>query len=116
MACFTLPPEMIGFYKSHIDFINDHAVDPDNRRYSNKEEPPRHYLDADHYGEHPFDSIPEKWDDAIMIDVDKMPWSFSRIGISPLIGINSMRGEVIDMFFIKSKKLRRQCKTSHSIY
>ena len=65
MACFTLPPEMIGFYKSHIDFITDHAVDPDNRRYSNKAEPPRHYLDADHYGEHPFDSLPKFWKDAV---------------------------------------------------
>ena len=65
MACFTLPPEMIGFYKSHIDFLTDHAVDPDNRRYSNKAEPPRHYLDADHYGEHPFDSLPQYWKDAV---------------------------------------------------
>ena len=65
MACFTLPPEMIGFYKNHIGFITDHAVDPDNRRYSNKAEPPRHYLDADHYGEHPFDSLPKFWKDAV---------------------------------------------------
>jgi hypothetical protein len=65
MACFTLPPEMIGFYKTHIDFLTDHAVDPDNRRYSNKAEPPRHYLDADHYGEHPFDSLPIFWKDAV---------------------------------------------------
>jgi hypothetical protein len=66
MACFTLPPEMIGFFKSHIDFLTDHAVDPDNRRYSNKAEPPRHYLDADHYGEHPFDSLPKYWKDAVV--------------------------------------------------
>ncbi|MCX6291882.1 MAG: zinc dependent phospholipase C family protein [Bacteroidetes bacterium] len=65
MACFTLPPGMVGFYKSHIDFITDHAVDPDNRRYSNKAEPPRHYLDADHYGDHPFDSLPKFWKDAV---------------------------------------------------
>ncbi len=65
MACFTLPPEMIGFYKSHIDFLTEHAVDPDNRRYSSKAEPPRHYLDADHYGAHPFDSLPKNWKDAV---------------------------------------------------
>lgn len=65
MACFTLPPEMIGFYKTHIDFLTDHAVDPDNRRYSNKAEPPRHYLDADHYGSQPFDSLPKYWKDAV---------------------------------------------------
>ena len=25
MACFTLPPEMFGFYKKHIDFITDYG-------------------------------------------------------------------------------------------
>lgn len=65
MACFTLSPEMIGFYKKHIDFITEHSVDPDKRRYSNKDEAPRHYLDADHYGDHPFDSLPKFWKDAV---------------------------------------------------
>src|SRR5436190_15266468 len=65
MACFTLPPEMIGFYKKHIDFITSHAVDPDMRRNAVPEEAPRHYIDVDHYGEHPFDSLPVYWKDAV---------------------------------------------------
>lgn len=65
MACFTLPPELFGFYKQHIDFITEHAVDPDKRRYSDQEEPPRHYIDLDHYGASPFDSVPVSWKNAI---------------------------------------------------
>jgi hypothetical protein len=65
MAVFTLPPQMIGFYKSHIEYITDHAVDPDSRRYSDEEEACRHYIDLDHYGAHPFDSIPKWWKDAV---------------------------------------------------
>lgn len=65
MAVFTLPPDMIGFYKKHIVFISDHAVDPDKRRYANKEEAPRHFIDMDHYGASPFDSVPEFWTAAV---------------------------------------------------
>ncbi len=65
MAVFTLPPEMVSFYKRHIDFITEHAVDPDKRRYSDPDEAPRHFIDIDHYGDHPFDSIPMFWSEAI---------------------------------------------------
>lgn len=65
MACFTLPPEMFGFYKKHIAYITDHAVDADKRRYSDKAEAPRHYIDIDHYGERAIDSIPKHWTDAV---------------------------------------------------
>ncbi|MDQ3109363.1 MAG: zinc dependent phospholipase C family protein [Bacteroidota bacterium] len=65
MAVFTLPPEMFGFYKKHIEYITEHAVDPDKRRYGIVEEAPRHYIDIDHYGEHPFDSVPVLWKNAV---------------------------------------------------
>ena len=65
MAVFTLPPEMIGFYKMHIDFITDHAVDPDMRRYATPDEAPRHYIDCDRYGDNPFENLPEYWNDAV---------------------------------------------------
>lgn len=68
MACYTLPPEMFPFFKRHIDFISDHAVDPDRRRYAVQGEAERHYIDIDHYakgGEDPFAIMPRKWDDAV---------------------------------------------------
>ncbi len=64
LAVFTLPTGMIKFYKNNINYITEHAVDPDKRRYTDSAEAARHYLDADHYGIAPFDSIPQKWKDA----------------------------------------------------
>lgn len=65
IAVFTLPPEMFAFYKNHIDYLTEHAVDPDKRRFSDQSEAPRHYIDLDHFGTLPFDSFPRKWHDAV---------------------------------------------------
>lgn len=65
LAVFTLPPEMFKVYKSHIEYLTEHAVDPDKRRYAVEWEAPRHYIDVDHYGEYPFDNVPRKWNDAV---------------------------------------------------
>jgi hypothetical protein len=64
-AVFLLPPEMLALYKPNIEFLTEHAVDPDKRRYAVSEEAPRHYIDIDHYGIYPFDSLPRKWEDAM---------------------------------------------------
>ena len=64
-AVFLLPPEMMVLYKPHINFLSDHAVDPDKRRYALDIEGPRHYIDIDHYGRYPYDSLPRQWNDAI---------------------------------------------------
>lgn len=66
MAVFSLPPEMILFYKKNIEFITEHAVDPDKRRYATKFEAVRHYIDIDHWGTYPFDNVPRKRLDALM--------------------------------------------------
>jgi hypothetical protein len=66
MAIYTLPPEMFGFFKKHVGFISEHAVDPDKRRYATKFEAIRHYIDIDHWGENPFDSVPRRFDDALL--------------------------------------------------
>jgi hypothetical protein len=64
-AVFSLPPEMLVFYKQNIAFITDHSIDPDKRRYAIKEEGPRHYIDIDHYGTYPYPNLPRKWDSAV---------------------------------------------------
>ncbi|MEP7079969.1 MAG: zinc dependent phospholipase C family protein [Ginsengibacter sp.] len=64
-AVFLLPPQMLTFYKPNIEFITEHAIDPDKRRYAIKEEGARHYLDIDHYGNYPFSDLPRKWKDAV---------------------------------------------------
>ncbi|UAY52189.1 zinc dependent phospholipase C family protein [Ferruginibacter albus] len=64
-AVFLLPPEMLVLYKPNINFITEHAVDPDKRRYAVKNEAPRHYIDIDHYGKYPWTEVPRKWKDAV---------------------------------------------------
>ena len=64
VAIFTLPPEMFGFYKEHIEYITEHAVDPDKRRYAVKGEAECHFIDIDHYvtdGMDPFEIVPKTW-------------------------------------------------------
>jgi hypothetical protein len=64
-AVFMLPPEMMALYKPNIQFLSDHAVDPDKRRYAVAAEGARHYIDIDHYGVYPFDSLPRAWQKAV---------------------------------------------------
>jgi hypothetical protein len=64
-AIFLLPPEMMVLYKPYVEFLTEHAVDPDKRRYAVKGEAPKHYIDIDHYGVYPWDSLPRKWNDAV---------------------------------------------------
>jgi hypothetical protein len=63
-AVFLLPPEMLVLYKPQIEFLSEHAVDPDKRRYALLQEAPRHYIDMDHYGAWPYQDLPRKWNEA----------------------------------------------------
>jgi len=66
MAVFTLPPEMISFYKKNIEYITEHSVDPDKRRYATKHEGVRHYIDIDAWGDQPFKTVPRIFSDALI--------------------------------------------------
>ncbi len=66
MAVFTLPQEMLPFYKFHIEYITQHAVDPDKRRYATKHEFTRHYIDIDHWSVYPFEDVPRQYSHAFM--------------------------------------------------
>lgn len=65
-AVFTLPQELLPFYKYHIEFVTEHAVDPDKRRYATKFEAVRHYIDIDHWEVFPFDTIPREYPHAML--------------------------------------------------
>jgi len=56
---------MMALYKPNIDFLSEHAVDPDKKRYSLPGEGARHYIDIDHYGKPPFAALPRQWDSAV---------------------------------------------------
>lgn len=64
-AVFTLPIEMIGFYKHHIHYITENAVNPDRRRYAVEDEAAKHYIDIDVYGDSAIYTMPRFWNDAV---------------------------------------------------
>src|SRR4051812_26397756 len=64
-AVFLLPPQMMVLYKPYADFLTEHAVDPDKRRYMLPQEGPRHFIDIDYYGKYPYNDLPRKWSDAV---------------------------------------------------
>ena len=66
MAVFTLPQELLGFYKKNIEYITAHAVDPDKRRYALKNEFARHYIDIDHWDTLPFNNVPRSLNSSAM--------------------------------------------------
>lgn len=86
LAVFTLPPEMIGFYKKNIAYLEEASVNPDKRRFSVPEEAPRHYIDIDHFGDSALQKVPRYWADAVSVyseDTLKaygiLPWHLNRM-------------------------------------
>ena len=67
LAVFTLPVEMIPFYKYHIEYITEKAVRPDMRRYIIPEEAARHYIDLDVYGDSALYTMPRYWNEAVAL-------------------------------------------------
>ena len=72
LAIYTLPTEMFGFYKEHRDFLSEHAVDPDKRRYGVEGEAQRHFIDIDHFCDgtphcNPFLKMPRSWFEAVKL-------------------------------------------------
>lgn len=65
IAVFTMPTEMIGFYKHHIHYITENAVNPDRRRYAVEGEAAKHYIDLDVYGDSAIYKMPRYWNDAV---------------------------------------------------
>lgn len=81
VAVFALPAEMYNFYRRHINYLTEHAVDPDRRRFGDPAEAPRHYIDIDHYGVYPFENVPRNWDSAVaklsedtLLEYGIVPW------------------------------------------
>lgn len=82
LAVFTLPKGMAAFYMANIQYLTDHAITADKRRYTDSTEAPRHFFDADHYGKFPFKTVPHKWNDAVakyskdsLIKYGTVPWA-----------------------------------------
>ncbi|RYZ22615.1 MAG: S1/P1 Nuclease [Chitinophagaceae bacterium] len=64
-AAFGLPPALLALYKPHLNYLSEHAVDPDMRRYLVPSEGAHHYIDIDRYGSWPYPALPRRWDSAV---------------------------------------------------
>lgn len=64
LAVFTLPTEMMPFFKKHINYLTDNAVNPDRRRYAVVGEAPRHFIDLDAYPDTTAATLPRFYKDA----------------------------------------------------
>jgi hypothetical protein len=111
LAVFTLPPEMIGFYKKNIAYITEAAVNPDRRRFAVADEAPRHYLDLDHYGDSALYKMPRFWNDAVQRYGED---TLKAYGILPW-HIYRMYFQLKDAFLVKDPKeiLRLSAELGH---
>ena len=112
-AVFSLPPEMIGFYKKNIRFVEEAAIDPDRRRYAVEAEAARHFIDIDHYGDSAVYKMSRYWREAI----EKYPAdTLNKYGIVPW-HIYTMYSRLRDAFFVKDPKaiLRASADIGHYI-
>ncbi len=93
MAVFCLPEEMLEFYKANIEYIEAAAVNADKRRYAVASEAPRHYIDLDHYGVPPFDSLPRGLGDALykLCDLEGITTSGDTVGLGEISELDRRR-------------------------
>lgn len=57
LAVFTLPEEMLPLFKKEIEYLTEHAVDPDRRRFMVATEGFRHYINLDKWAFLPQDKL-----------------------------------------------------------
>ena len=100
---------MMVLYKPNIEFLTEHSVDPDKRRYAVADEGSRHYIDIDYYGKYPFDSLPRNWNAAVDKYSEK---TLAKNGIVPW-WIQTMQRRLINAF--KEKNQSRILKLSAEI-
>lgn len=113
LAVFTLPPEMIGFYKANIDYLAEASVNPDRRRFSVVDEAARHYIDLDHYGTTAMDSMPRFWKKAVELYTED---TLKAYGIVPW-HVFTMYHRLKDAFLLRDREriLRVSAELGHYI-
>lgn len=86
LAVFCLPEPMSRFFKHHIVYVTENAVNPDRRRGSVKDEAPKHYIDIDMYGDSALWKMPRRWGDAVakysedtLMEYGIVPWHVNKM-------------------------------------
>jgi len=91
LAVYTLPPEMLPFFKANIEYLTANATRPDARRTLVPGEAPRHFLDVDVYGDSALTThgrgLPRAYADAVarmggedsLLRHGIVPWQVARM-------------------------------------
>ena len=113
LAVFILPPEMIGFYKKNIRYIEEVSVNPDRRRYAVADEAAKHYIDLDDYGDSAVYKLPRYWNDAVKKFGED---TLQARGIVPW-QINRMYFQLKDAFLLKDPQriLKASAELGHYV-
>jgi hypothetical protein len=64
-AVESLPSPLKDFFLGNEEYIVEHSVDPDQRRFADKDEQFYHFLDIDRYGKYPFSGLPHDYREAV---------------------------------------------------
>jgi hypothetical protein len=65
LAVYQLPKTIRPFFYENMDYMVKNSVRPDQRRNSDKSEEPKHYIDAEAFGDSALYKMPQDWDKAI---------------------------------------------------
>ena len=100
LAVFTLPEEMLPLFKKEIEYLTEHSVDPDRRRFVVPTEGYRHYINLDKWAFLPQDKI-----DAQILHTDIFIVN-EKNDTSLLIDYQSIRKQKRD-YYLKAKSIKR---------
>ena len=101
LAVFTLPSDMMPLYKKEIEYITEHAIDPDKRRFAVPTEGYRHYINLDRWAFLPHDKI-----EAQILHTDIFIVTADKNDTLQLIDYQTIRKQKRD-YFLKSKTIRK---------
>lgn len=65
LAIYRLPSPLQAFFFHYKEDLVRHSVRPDQRRFKDNQEAPRHFIDLEAYGEGAANSMPQSWEAAI---------------------------------------------------
>jgi hypothetical protein len=65
LAIYALPARMQPFFFHHAEYLVRHSVRPDQRRRTDPQEAPRHFIDLEAFGPNAATEVPERWEDAV---------------------------------------------------
>jgi hypothetical protein len=86
-AIDLLPDEMRPFFDKHRSFVVERSIDPDLWRVAGfTDEPPRHFVDLDAYGEYPFPKLSREYEENVarfgeefVVKNGTLPWRLEEM-------------------------------------